>query len=126
MFEAISGLKVNLPKSRMMGVGEVQNLLPLVEILKCQVASLPSLYLGLPIGENHQRRSLWDPVVEKSEQRLVGWKGRHLSKGGKLTLIKSVLANLPVYSFLSSKGGHEDQTLTFVDSSVLFNNHLPS
>lgn len=32
--------------------------------------------------------------------RLVGWKGRYLSKGGKLILLRNVLLCLPIY-FLS-------------------------
>ena len=34
------------------------------------------------------------------EKRSAGWKGLYLSKGGKVTLIKSTLANIPTY-FLS-------------------------
>ena len=34
------------------------------------------------------------------ERRLVGWKRLYLSKGGRVTLIKSTLSNLPTY-FLS-------------------------
>ena len=34
------------------------------------------------------------------EWRLVGWKRLYLSKGGKVTLIKSTLSSLPTY-FLS-------------------------
>lgn len=40
-----------------------------------------------------------DPMVLVLK-RLVGWKGSHLSKGGKVVLIKSVLFSLPTY-FLS-------------------------
>ena len=34
------------------------------------------------------------------ERRLAGWKRLYLSKGGRVTLIKSTLSNLPTY-FLS-------------------------
>ena len=34
------------------------------------------------------------------ERRLAGWKQLYLSKGGKVTLIKSTLSNIPTY-FLS-------------------------
>lgn len=40
---------------------------------------------------------MWNPVIERFEKRLVGWKRHFLSKGGRLTLIKSTLSNLPTY-----------------------------
>ena len=35
--------------------------------------------------------------MEKLECRLAGWTQLYLSKGGRLTLIKSTLSNLPTY-----------------------------
>ncbi|KAG2688943.1 hypothetical protein I3760_09G116800 [Carya illinoinensis] len=43
---------------------------------------------------------IWESVIEKIERRLAGWKRLYLSKGGRITLIKSTLSNLPTY-FLS-------------------------
>ena len=40
------------------------------------------------------------PILEKMERRLAGWKRLYLSKGGRVTLIKSTISNLPTY-FLS-------------------------
>lgn len=77
-------------------VQEVSNLHRLAEILGCQTDVLLGVYLGLPLRGNRKSRALWDPVVERVQQRLAGWKGQYLSKGGKLMLIKSVLSNLPV------------------------------
>ena len=57
-------------------------------------------YLGLLLGANVRDRSIWNPIIEKVERRLVGWKRLYLSTGGKVTLIKSTLSNLPIY-FLS-------------------------
>ena len=44
--------------------------------------------------------SIWNPILEKMERRLEGWKRLYLSKGGRVTFIKSTLSNLPTY-FLS-------------------------
>ena len=99
-FEAVSGLKINLSKSEMVPVGNVPHIGDLVEILDCKVSALPMTYLGLPLGAKFNSISIWDPILEKMERRLVGWRRLYLSKGGKLTLLKSTLSNLPAY-FLS-------------------------
>ena len=38
--------------------------------------------------------------MEKTEKKLSGWKRLYLSKGGRLTLLRSTLSSLPTY-FLS-------------------------
>ena len=35
--------------------------------------------------------------MEKREHKLAGWKSLYLSKGGRLTLLKSTLSSLPTY-----------------------------
>jgi hypothetical protein len=69
-------------------------------ILGCSTTKLPMKYFRLPLGENFKSKDIWNPIVEKLERRLAGWKRIYLSKGGHLTLIKSTLSNLPTY-FLS-------------------------
>ena len=39
--------------------------------------------------------SVWNPIPERMERRLAGWKRMYLSKGGKVILIKSSLSSLP-------------------------------
>uniref|UniRef100_A0A2N9FD14 Splicing factor YJU2 n=1 Tax=Fagus sylvatica TaxID=28930 RepID=A0A2N9FD14_FAGSY len=99
-FEAFSGLKINLGKSEMVSVGDVPNLADLAAILGCHCASLPMKYLGLPLGAKFKETNIWNLIIEKMERRLAGWKRLYLSKGGKVTLIKSTLSSLPTY-FLS-------------------------
>lgn len=41
--------------------------------------------------------AIWNTVIEKVKHRLTDWKRFYLSKGGKTTLIKSTLSNLPTY-----------------------------
>jgi hypothetical protein len=96
-FEAISGLRINLGKSEMVPVGEIPNMEELAGILGCKQASLPMKYLGLPLGAKFKETTIWNPILEKMERRLAGWKRLYLSKGGKVTLIKSTLSNLPTY-----------------------------
>ena len=99
-FEAFFGLRINLGKSEMVPVGEVPNMVDLAGILGCNQVSLPMKYLGLPLGAKFKESTIWNPIIEKMERHLAGWKRLYLSKGGKVTLIKSTLSNLPIY-FLS-------------------------
>ena len=99
-FEATSGLRISLGRSELVKVGDVPILEELADILDCKTSILPMKYLGLPLGANFKAEAIWNPIVEKMERRLAGWKRLYLSKGGWLTLIKSTLSNLPTY-FLS-------------------------
>ncbi|RVW26986.1 putative ribonuclease H protein [Vitis vinifera] len=76
-FKAASGLKINLDKSMVIPVGEVEGVLE----------------LAAEIGAS----SVWDGVEEKVRRRLALWKRQYLSKGGRITLIKSMLASIPLY-----------------------------
>jgi len=93
LFEAASGLKVNLEKSNLIPVGNLDQVGRLAGILGCGVASLPVNYLGLPLGASYKSIHIWDEVIEKIKHRLASWKRLYLSKSGRVTLIKSILAN---------------------------------
>ena len=96
-FQAVSGLKINLGKSELVPVGEEVVVEELAGILGCKVSSLPLHYLGLPLGSGYKDISVWTNIIEKTERRLASWKHMYLSKGGRLTLIKSTLSNLSTY-----------------------------
>ncbi|RVW82501.1 putative ribonuclease H protein [Vitis vinifera] len=69
-FEAASGLRINLAKSEV-----------------------------IPVGEAAPNRApyIWDGVEERVRRRLALWKRQYISKGGRVTLIKSTLASMPIY-----------------------------
>ncbi|RVW89949.1 Transposon TX1 uncharacterized 149 kDa protein [Vitis vinifera] len=96
-FEAISGLNINLEKSEILPVGRVENVEVLASELGCKVGSLPSAYLGLPLGAPHKSVVVWDGVEERMRKRLALWKRQFISKGGRITLIRSTLASMPIY-----------------------------
>ena len=99
-FQAFTSLKVNVGKSEIVPVREVNNLVALASILQCRVGSLPMKYLEMPLGTSFKTASIWNPILEKMEKKLLGWKHLYLSKGGRLTLLRSTLSSLPTY-FLS-------------------------
>jgi hypothetical protein len=52
-------------------------------------------YLGCLLGASFKAKSIWDDIIKKIEHHLAGWKRLYLSKGGRITLIKSTLSNFP-------------------------------
>ena len=96
-FEGVSGLRINLGKSELVPVGVVHNMDVLVGLLGCKQFSLPLKYLGLPLGAKFKELTIWNSILEKMEQRLASWNRLYLSKGVKVTLIKSSLPSLPTY-----------------------------
>lgn len=97
-FELVSGLHINLGKSTLIGVRvEEESVRDWACEVGCRVGKLPFTYLGLPVEGNPRLKKFWSPIIEKMERRLEGWGRKYLSMGGRLTLIKSVLANLTLY-----------------------------
>ena len=86
-----------MEKSELIPVGRVENIDDLALDFGCRVGSLPSTYLGLPLGAPFKSVSVWNGVEERFRKRLAMWKRQYLSKGGRSTLIQSTLSNLPIY-----------------------------
>nr|GEW97244.1 RNA-directed DNA polymerase, eukaryota, reverse transcriptase zinc-binding domain protein [Tanacetum cinerariifolium] len=99
-FYRVSGLKVNLHKFNLYGMGvsydEVQRLALLTG---CNSHRLPFVYLGLLIAENMAKQKGWEPIVSKFNIRMSRWKASMLSIGGRTTLLSSVLGALDTYYF---------------------------
>ncbi|RVW55305.1 hypothetical protein CK203_089047 [Vitis vinifera] len=93
----MSGLRINLDKSELIPVGCVNNVEELAAAIGCKVGSLPTSYLGLPLGAQYRSRAVWDGMEERMRKKLARWKSQYISKGGRITLIRSTLANMPIY-----------------------------
>jgi hypothetical protein len=96
-FEAVASLKVNLSKSILIPVGHVENVGQLAGLLDCGFGEVPLKYLGLPLGASFQLKTMWVGLEDMMLRRLAPWKRLYLSKGGRVTLIKSTLSNMPTY-----------------------------
>ncbi|KAA0058104.1 LINE-1 retrotransposable element ORF2 protein [Cucumis melo var. makuwa] len=90
LFEKASGLKINLSKSAMVPVN-----VSWLRALECTSSwgischTLPLTYLGVPLGGNQKSNLFWRNIEDRIQKKLSNWKYAHISKGGRLTLIKS-------------------------------------
>ncbi|GJX75099.1 RNA-directed DNA polymerase, eukaryota, reverse transcriptase zinc-binding domain protein [Tanacetum coccineum] len=121
-----SGLKINLNKSKIMGINvESAQVIQSAAKLGCLVLKCPFYYLGTRVGGSMTRVQAWQEIVEKVKSRLSKWKSKTLSIGGRLTLLKSVLGSIPVFHMSIFKV--PSKVLHILESirSHFFNGHDP-
>ncbi|GJW60154.1 hypothetical protein Tco_0109489 [Tanacetum coccineum] len=83
VFYIVSGLKINIHKSNVFGVGvSSSEIVSMAACTGCEAGSLPFSYLGLPIGSNMRRIVNWQVITDRSKARLSKWKANMLSIGG--------------------------------------------
>ncbi|KAL0394545.1 UNVERIFIED_CONTAM: hypothetical protein Slati_4420700 [Sesamum latifolium] len=59
--------------------------------------ALPITYLEAPLYKGNKRKSLYENLIDKVRTKISGWEHCHLSYGGRLQLIKTVLSSMPIY-----------------------------
>lgn len=95
-----SGMKVNILKSRF---------LPSKNIPRAKVDKFEGIvnfkhtfsigkYLGFPLLSGRVTCANFSFIIDKVNNKLAGWKGRLLSRSGRVTLAKSVLNSMPIYT----------------------------
>ncbi|XP_062093314.1 uncharacterized protein LOC133799310 [Humulus lupulus] len=100
-FSVVSGLSINLHKCQLLGINLEEDLVELwARDIGCEVGQWPMKYLGLPLGASPRNKGFWEPVVSSCAKQLDRWKCAFLSRGGRLTLIQSILSSIPVYYLL--------------------------
>jgi hypothetical protein len=100
-FELMSGMRINFDKSELVPInieseGVVNNWR---DVPGCPVGAFPIKYLGIPLHYNKLSREDLQPLVNKIIKRIAGWRGKLLTKAGRIILIKTCLASIPVYMF---------------------------
>nr|GEW55332.1 RNA-directed DNA polymerase, eukaryota [Tanacetum cinerariifolium] len=97
-FHLASGLRMNLHKSKLMGIAiENDKIARAANKIGCLTLKNPFSYLGIKVGGLMSRVNSWDKVVDSLYARVYKWKMKTLSIGGRLTLLKSVLGSMPIY-----------------------------
>nr|GEX09899.1 probable methyltransferase At1g27930 [Tanacetum cinerariifolium] len=94
VFFLASGLKINVSKSNVFGIGVS---LHDIKDMPCDSGSVHFSYLGLPIGANMHLITNWQHLIYRFRAKLLSWKANTLSIGGRLTLIKLFLGSLRIY-----------------------------
>lgn len=92
------GLKINVHKNKLFGIGVfIGDIRDMVSVFCYRAYLFPLIYPCVSVGCNMTRIANWKGVFDKFKSKLSSWKDRTLSIGGRLTLIKAVLGNLPAY-----------------------------
>jgi hypothetical protein len=100
IFTGSTGLKVNYAKSNMVPINmDEDRLQHFTSTLNCQNGNFPFTYLGLPLVITKPSREYFLPIVKRVHRRLCGI-ADFLNYGGKLQLVKLVLASLPFFYVL--------------------------
>lgn len=55
-------------------------------------------YLGVPLLQSILCKLHFNPIVEKVQRRLAGWKANVLNLAGRATLVQSVTSTIPNYT----------------------------
>ncbi|KAM5578651.1 hypothetical protein ABKV19_008793 [Rosa sericea] len=99
LYAKASGQHINLQKSSVVFSGNVslQMRNQLAGILGVECVKEHGLYLGLPIHVGHNKTAIFAYLKDRLTKKLISWRAKLLSIGGKELLIKVVAQTLPNY-----------------------------
>ncbi|XP_058732910.1 uncharacterized protein LOC131604491 [Vicia villosa] len=73
-FELVSGLRVNLNKSRLFGVNLDPDFIQVgSSFLNCAIGSSSFVFLSIPVGVNPRRCDVWKPLISRLRRRIGSW-----------------------------------------------------
>eukprot|EP00253_Pinus_taeda_P017157 PITA_17157 len=116
------GMEVNLSKSKIfffnINIAIQRNI---SRILGFQRETLPSKYLGVPLTSKPFHKIIWEPMINKLQDKIRKWTMRSLNLAGRLVLTKVVLQSIPVFmqSTLPAPKGVLQQFITIQRDFIL-------
>lgn len=70
----------------------------ITNLLGFRMSELPCTYLGVPIFHSATKAKHWKGVIESCQKKAASWKGKWLTLSSRLTMIKAVIAAIPIYT----------------------------
>ncbi|KAK2649334.1 hypothetical protein Ddye_016823 [Dipteronia dyeriana] len=90
-------------KSVMLAFRVYARISSLQSLVGMQISQLPFSCLGVPLFKGKPRKVILMPIADKILSKFAKWKGKSLSLAGRATLIRSVITDSFVHSFMVYK-----------------------
>ncbi|KAJ6836362.1 uncharacterized protein M6B38_328180 [Iris pallida] len=100
-FGRLSGLQLNREKSRVYFSSRCTQQEERAYALGVDRGELPVKYLGVPLTVNYAREQDCHSLVDFVQRRVEGWQAAGLSFGGRIELVRSVIAGITMFWFQS-------------------------
>ncbi|RVW37057.1 Translation initiation factor IF-2, chloroplastic [Vitis vinifera] len=122
-FEVASGLRINLEKSELIPVGRVESMDDLAGEFGCSLGSLPTTYLGMPLGAPFKSVTVWDGVEERFRRSSVRRRLEKIQRdflwGGGNLEHKPHLVRWELVCLSKAKGGLGVKSLSLLNKTLL-------
>jgi hypothetical protein len=66
----------------------------------CQLAPFPVKYLGIPLSTRRLPAETFQPLLDRIADKLPTWRASMMPQAGRLTLIRAVLAAIPLHQLM--------------------------
>jgi len=99
-FAKAAGIEVSLSKSNVFSFNtDIAIQRNITKILVFQRDQLPSKYLGISFTNKPLNKEVWEPTINKMQDKIKKWTCRSLNLAGHLVLTQDVLQAIPIYMF---------------------------
>jgi hypothetical protein len=102
LFESASGLGCNIAKCQVIPIQCDADQVALAQhLFPCPIMEFLIKYLGIPLSTGKLPKAAFQLLIDKMVDNLSAWRGRMMHRSSHLTLIKTTLSSIPIYSAIS-------------------------
>ncbi|XP_058099894.1 uncharacterized protein LOC131244277 [Magnolia sinica] len=103
-YQLSSGQKINRLKSALfcsnkIAASRISAIERSLGIARCNSTLI---YLGVPLAFGRVKLSSFQPLINKIESWICGWRARCLSQAGRLVLVRHVLRSIPIHTLAAA------------------------